>query len=195
MSKKVVFLLIVVLLVFTLVPKLAQGIDFTALPMPFNLQPGVRYQRGSMRFMFNNGYLSVWQAGGSTIYMFKWDDGWKEYKVIKHVIADLKRCIVSSKRIYRERGVFFRPVNATLKPRHAQSVSPAKWSTKVGAVLESKRISIRKPVFFTFALQSNVEEFVRNKVPDVDGSPSIIIFSPAKGLRLVCAIPPQAFVI
>jgi len=180
MSKKVVFALIVILFVFTLVPKPAQGIDFTALPMPFNLQPGVRYQRGSMRFMYNNGYLSVWQAGGSTIYMFKWDDGWKEYKIVTHVIADLKKCIVSNKRIYREKGVFFRPVNTALKQKHAQSVSPVKSTVVSKAVFESNKINSKKPVFFMLTVLCSVRRFVKNKVPEAGSLPPFIIFSPAK---------------
>ncbi len=168
MGKRLAVLIVIAVVVFTLVPVPKQEtIDAYSLPLPYNLPSGVIIKRGSLRFLFNNGHLEAWRSGGHEIYVFEWtDEGWKEKRIIKNVIADLTKCIKAPVKIKRDRTLKLVPESRTIQSvkefRSSSGFSYAVLKAEIGFA----SLYLKESVFAFFPRINRVRMFVRNKVPN-----------------------------
>lgn len=169
MRKKIIISMVVVLMLFAFVPK-AQGFDISLIPSPEHLTPGLTYRLHGISFLFNNGYLLVWNRWGRSEYKFQWDeDHWKEVSYIKGVIPDMVGCKVSKtyKLPVRKEQATLRNKRVTLQTKSASNTFPARKEFSYETILRiQRREDTLAGNFFTFYVQRDVKEFVRNKVPN-----------------------------
>jgi hypothetical protein len=156
------------------VPHRVEAFDISILPSPFakSYESGILYDLGNYRFAFNNGYLAFFEAHSDTVYVFKWDNGWKLEKILDHVDADSISFIKSEVKI---------SVDDTLKmvaPKtnigsdrnnlsSASSIADFKIALiqNIAKVVDFVVLAVLTPVV------RDVRMFVKNKVPDVQVIP------------------------
>lgn len=168
MVRKLTVLIVIAVIVFALVPVPKQEtIDAYSLPLPYNLPSGVVIKRGSLRFLFNNGHLEAWHSGGHEVYVFEWtDEGWKEKKIIKNVIADLVKCIKAPVKIKRDKTLKLAPENRSIESvKESRTFSGFSYA-RVNSGNNLGSLFFKADVFVFFPSINRVREFVRNKVPN-----------------------------
>jgi len=175
-AKRYASIALIIAIVLSFMPHRVEAFDISILPSPFakNYESGVLYDLGNYRFAFNNGYLVFFEAHSNTVYVFKWDNGWKLEKILDHVNADSIGFIKSEVKISVDdtlRMVAPKTNIGSDRNNVSSASSVADFKTAliqiIAKVVDFVVLAVLTPVV------RDVRMFVKNKVPDVNVVPLI----------------------
>jgi len=169
-AKRYASIALIVAIVLSFVPHKVEAFDISILPSPFakNYESGILYELGNYRFAFNNGYLVFFEAHSNTVYVFKWDDGWKLEKILDHVDADSIGFIKSEVKIQEDNTLrMIAPETNIGSDKNNVSSASNVADFKIMLIqIVAKVVDFVVVVILTPVVR-DVRAFVRNKVPDV----------------------------
>jgi hypothetical protein len=173
-AKRCASIALIVAIVLSFVPHKVEAFDISILPSPFakNYESGVLYELGNYRFAFNNGYLVFFEAHSNTVYVFKWDNGWKLEKVLDHVDADSIGFIKSEVKITRDDTIrMVAPKTNISSDRDNVSSASSVADFKIALIQIVSKVVDAVVLSVLMPIPRDIRMFVKNKVPDVQVVP------------------------